>query len=427
MGDFEKAIRFNLEAIAIQEKIVGKEDPDYAWSLNNLANSYWKVGDYKKAELLNLEAKDIREKVLGKEPPDYAWSLISLANLYFDMGDYGRAEPLFEQLAYLNQSVIVKALRHLSERESNIYLQGFSLDQDQILSFAQLTVDKKFHTTEVCYDNILFYKGFLLYAANQVKRLALSNPTFSEKFYLLKSYERRLAIEYAKPISERINVPEFEEAANLLEKDLARTATGYGQAFGDRHSIVLLGSTRQLVVPTNSAKSTSTAYLVGGVRYDTDSMAITYANRSTTSRSKLAFQPDSLRIDRSGVLDYLPASVAEVSEIRRTLDAAGIDAQVDTGFYATEEAFRQLGSGFPSPRIVHLATHGYFFPDPEHKAQKTAGNFGQELIFKLSEPPMIRSGLILAGAKQAWLPGWVDAGFRLSRSLLRLPLAGSPN
>jgi hypothetical protein len=37
---------------------------------------------YAKAESLLMEAKDIRAKVLGKEHPDYATSLNNLALLY---------------------------------------------------------------------------------------------------------------------------------------------------------------------------------------------------------------------------------------------------------------------------------------------------------------------------------------------------------
>jgi len=204
----------------------------------------------------------------------------------------------------------------------------------------------------------------------------------------------------------------FCSPSGLLHRiNLSAIQTNDGKAFGDRCQLVLLGSTRQLVVLPVATPSENSAYLVGGIRYDTDSTAIAYANRSasgsrsTEQPSALAFQPDSLSATRGGVLDYLPATAAEVREIGQTLSAAGFQAKVDTGFYATEEAFRQLGVGASSPRIVHIATHGYFFPDPVSKGQKANSNFGQEPVFKMSDHPMIRSGLILAGAKQAWLTG----------------------
>ncbi|MDO8365949.1 MAG: CHAT domain-containing protein, partial [Saprospiraceae bacterium] len=596
MGNYEKAIAFNLEATNIQGKILGKEHPDYLWGLNNLANSYWKTGDFYKAEFLHLEAKAIRERILGKEHadyaasltclanlnysrgnyskaetlyleakvirgkvfgtqhpeylwiqnslaniyckqgkyteaeslflevkavrekvlgnehPDYGASLNDLANLYFEMGKYDQVAPLFEQLAVLNRYLMTKAVQHLSERELNYYLAAFATSQDQFFSYAQITARNKFHSAEICFDNSLFYKGFLLNAVCQIKRLAMAGTECTEKLNLLKFYERGLATEYAKPIAERKGIVELEEQAIALGKDLARTVKGYreamrqvkwqevqstlrsgevaiefinytfyrpkvtdstmyaalvvrpgdvapqlvllfeekeltpilsgaaggsnflkinalyaskaddsktkslyeliwqpleplltdsktvyfapsgllhrlnmsaiairdGQVYGQKRQLVVLGSTRQLVAPnTSNPNSSNDGYLAGGIRYDIDST----------------------------VLDYLPATAIEVREIGQILRKAGLQSKSDTGFYATEESFRQLGVGSPSPRIIHLATHGYFFPDPGKKEQRAGGDFRQEPVFKISEQPMIRSGLILAGAKQAWLTG----------------------
>ena len=80
-----------------------------------------------------------------------------------------------------------------------------------------------------------------------------------------------------------------------------------------------------------------------------------------------------------------------------------IHTEVRTGIAATEEAFNELGRSEPSPRILHLATHGYFFPDPKTMLnEKPSSIDNQDLIFRISDDPMIRSGIILAGANTAW-------------------------
>ncbi|MBK6859701.1 MAG: tetratricopeptide repeat protein [Saprospiraceae bacterium] len=48
----------------MREKAIGKDHPDYAGSLNNLAILYSDMGNYQKAEPFFLEAKAIR----GKSP-----------------------------------------------------------------------------------------------------------------------------------------------------------------------------------------------------------------------------------------------------------------------------------------------------------------------------------------------------------------------
>ncbi len=536
MGDDEKAEQLHIEATDKWERVLGKANPKYCGSLMSLACFYADTDNYPKSEQYFLEIKAIVEKALGKAHPLYAENFRNLAYLYYKMKDYSKAEEELVQLSDLNQSLMAKALHHLSERELDIYLQTFLEEQALSLSLAQVAPLKTTRACQVSYNNSLYFKGFLLNAIIQIKRLALKDTLSTEKFYLLKSYEHRLAVEYSKPISEQKNVSILEEKINVLEKDLASNVAGYeatmhlvkwqeilgslnpgeaaiefvnyryysskptdsityaalilcsgdtspqfiplfeknelkelmrgasggsnflkinalysqkslydliwkpleplltgiktiycapsgllhrlnlaamatpeGQVYGERRQVVVMGSsTRQLAVGNGSQTSSNDAYLAGGIRYDSDSSVIAYANRGASSRSiepsALTFQPDSLSITRGGVLDYLPATAAEVQEIGQTLRSVSLETKIDTGFYATEESFRQLGVGKPSPRIIHLATHGYFFPDPiaSNSRQLAAGS---EPVFKMSEHPMIRSGLILAGAKQAWLTG----------------------
>lgn len=202
--------------------------------------------------------------------------------------------------------------------------------------------------------------------------------------------------------------------SGLLHRlNLAAIPTEKGKTFSDRRQLVLLGSTRFLVAPiSETPNTTNDAYLAGGIRYESDSTAMASVNRNTATDRSLAlpydaprFTSDSTYATRSGVFDYLSATATEAREIGQILSASGIRVRIDTGYYATEEAFRRLGVGGPAPRIVHLATHGYFFPDPKDRAQKINGTFNKEPVFKRSEHPMIRSGLILAGANQTWLTG----------------------
>ncbi|MBC7776124.1 MAG: CHAT domain-containing protein [Phycisphaerae bacterium] len=548
MGNYEKAELFYLESKAIREKILGKEHPDYATSMDNLGGVYYDLGNYEKAEPLQLEAKAIREKTLGKEHPDYAASLNNLAVLYESQNKFSASESVLAEKSVLEQARLSKSVSFLSERELANYTATFQEAGDNLGAYILVrrvgTGGSQIGTLPaLAFDHTLFHKGFLLTTAVRLNALPIASPESKEVNLRLKGYRRRLAAEYAKPITDRKGVAELEEKAAAAEKELTRSVAGYteairqvnwqevraglkkdetaiefvhfrvnfpkntdstmyaalvlrpsdiqpqfvslfeekeltpllrgaaggsnflkinalytsktadsqrkslyeliwkplegmlkdskavycapsgllhrinlaavatadGQVCGERRQLVVLGSTRQLVIPHNSNQtSINDAYLAGGIRYDSDSTATAFANRGASSRSiepsALAFQPDSLSITRGGVLDYLPATAAEVREIGQTLQSADFHIKVDTGFYATEESFRQLGVGSPSPRIIHLATHGYFFPDPVASGSRQPA-LGSEPVFKMSEHPMIRSGLIMAGAKQAWLTG----------------------
>ncbi|MCK6695297.1 MAG: CHAT domain-containing protein, partial [Thermoanaerobaculia bacterium] len=573
-GQYEKAESLYLEAQVIREKTLGKEHPDYAGCLNNLAILYWMMGQYEKAEPYYLESKNIREKTLGKEHPDYAKSLHNLSVLYGSMSHYEKAEPLqleskvliekvygkshpeyvkgLDHMAALNwltsdfdsvrsffleaeeieKSYLVQATRFLSERELSAYVLKFAGKLDKRFSFAQV------HTgiSGACYNNTLFHKGFLINAVSQINKLALTDSASTEYYLRLKSLRRRLSIEYAKPTAERKNVAELEEKANTLEKELARSVAGFGEALrqvnwqevqaalkpreaaiefirfsyytpkptdsvlyaalllkpgtaapafiplfeekqldalltplagqgsggpnelyggktgqslyrllwaslephlkgvktvyfspagllhrlnlgaiptgksketiGKRHALSALGSTRQLVVTTAAPAANTAAVVFGGIRYDMDSAAIATGEPGEFAGHRgLSFsQTDSTL--RSGTWKYLKYSEREADNIQAQLQQAGFQAGAHKGYAATEEAFKQLGKDRPSPRILHVSTHGFFFPDPESNLNSEIRNPQlSEPVFKISDHPMIRSGLILAGANHAWSTG----------------------
>jgi CHAT domain-containing protein len=103
---------------------------------------------------------------------------------------------------------------------------------------------------------------------------------------------------------------------------------------------------------------------------------------------------------RGGSWKYLKFSEKETANIAAIIGKAGIPATTFGGYEATEEAFKKIGKDRDSPRILHLSTHGYFFPD-----SKSGGDGASDPVFKTSEHPMIRSGLILAGGNHAWQTG----------------------
>jgi len=59
-------------------------------------------------------------------------------------------------------------------------------------------------------------------------------------------------------------------------------------------------------------------------------------------------------------LPPLPGTGEEVQAIADLMHRHGWQATVYTGEMALKRAFEQSGS----PRLVHLATHGFFLPDP---------------------------------------------------------------
>ncbi len=75
----------------------GKNHPETATALNNLAEAYRKQGKYKEAEPLYRRALGIRKGVLGRQHPDVAQSMNNLALLFKAQARYDDADLLYRE------------------------------------------------------------------------------------------------------------------------------------------------------------------------------------------------------------------------------------------------------------------------------------------------------------------------------------------
>jgi len=106
VGYFPTATALYQRALSIREKVLGKEHPDTAQSMNNFAGLLEAKGDYDHAEPLYQRALSIREKVLGKEHPLTATCLNNFAELLRAKGDYDHAEPLYQRALEIAEKVL---------------------------------------------------------------------------------------------------------------------------------------------------------------------------------------------------------------------------------------------------------------------------------------------------------------------------------
>ncbi len=92
------------------------------------------------------------------------------------------------------------------------------------------------------------------------------------------------------------------------------------------------------------------------------------------------------------------------------------EAKIQEGPGATEEALLQVRS----PRILHIATHGFFAPNPSRLPE------GSRVGLEGASQPLLRSGLVLAGANASRETlGTTSNGYLTALEMLRLDLAGT--
>jgi len=163
----------------------------------------------------------------------------------------------------------------------------------------------------------------------------------------------------------------FSADGVLNNLNLAAIITPGGKRLVEDHDFIQLSSTRNIIKPA-TLPSFKNLQLWGGVKYD---------NNTATSSN------------RSATFTYLPGTLTEVNDIA-TYSSAGRTAKTVVGDAANETAFKQLNG--KSPEVLHIATHGFFFPDPA--SSRNAG----DNRFANASNPLLRSGLALADANMNW-------------------------
>ncbi|OSZ77440.1 hypothetical protein CAP36_13725 [Chitinophagaceae bacterium IBVUCB2] len=138
--------------------------------------------------------------------------------------------------------------------------------------------------------------------------------------------------------------------------------------------------------------------LYGGIFYDGDTTALKQAAIKYTS-SYIVSRSFPNDLERGNIYQYLPDSKLEVENISQMASDKNYIVTSYIGWEATEESLKSI-SGRNSPEVLHIATHGFFFPDPKGKLENSVATEGR--IFKQSDDPLMRSGLTMAGANYAW-------------------------
>lgn len=108
---------------------------------------------------------------------------------------------------------------------------------------------------------------------------------------------------------------------------------------------------------------------------------------------------------RGGNIIDLPGTKVEVETIARLFEERNQKIEVSLGLEATEEKIKDNDHFLNPPKIVHIATHGYFLEDLKKQSKtdsKWTANPDSVVLSGNLENPLLRSGILLAGAANAY-------------------------
>jgi CHAT domain-containing protein len=187
----------------------------------------------------------------------------------------------------------------------------------------------------------------------------------------------------------------------LNEVSLGAVADDRGRPLIQRYDLRILSSTKDLLRERRELPSRS-AILIGNPKFDlsaAEERAALEDLHSKATQLEIAqnFSGQSLirGLEREencperppgGVLCPLPGTAKEVDAIWTLLQRNGWQANPP---YVGARALKEVLEGVQHPRLLHIATHGFFQPDQQVPQIPLPGQLAD---------PMFRSGLLLAGA-----------------------------
>ena len=182
---------------------------------------------------------------------------------------------------------------------------------------------------------------------------------------------------------------------NINLNTLFNTETG--KYLFEEKDIRIVSNARDFVLNKEKEEllyTSNTASLFGFPDYNGNSTnSIDTINQLVFSRDLDPFWIDSL--SRGGMkASLLPGTKIEVENISTTFKSKGWDVSTFLKDDATESSVKQV----TSPRVMHIATHGYFFEDipQDNSDDRFMGMDKQKII----QDPLLRSGLLFTGANK---------------------------
>ncbi len=196
----------------------------------------------------------------------------------------------------------------------------------------------------------------------------------------------------------------FSPTGLLHRINIGAIPIGNDSVLTNRYHMIMVNSARQVPGYRSDTlvKPVREAQLFGAIQFDPHPDAI---GASASVQAGETAEDPSTSSSRSAIAtwEYLSATEKEVNTIKGFLEESGYSIQSTTTWGATEDYVKEIGRpDHRSPALFHMATHGFFFPEP--KDGEDPSTLAQP-VFVQSKKPMMRSGLILSGANYAWKNG----------------------
>ena len=254
-----------------------------------------------------------------------------------------------------------------------------------------------------------------LFADSQIDSLGIVRPDMF--------YDKDFAAEVIKllwnPLKEHIlegSTVYYVPSQMLFQVCLESLPLEDGTLLGDHYHFVRLSSARELVRKQNKSNAAS-AVLYGGLQYDLEPNVMAENAKQYDLSSLMVMRGDYI-VRGDSIFRELPGSKVEVERISEILNRSKFEVTPYTGVNGTEESFLSMHG--KAPRILHLATHGFYYTPSEAEEVDYLRGYSDAMSL---------SGLIMSGGNAAWrgeeLPAGTLGGVLTANNIAHLDLSNT--
>lgn len=455
-GKYSQAEPLLKEALVVRESLLSNQHPAYAKSQEDMAILNWRTGKIQQAAILYrevLKRSDIfiqkyfpamseaeKEKYWNKLRPTYlrfyAFATENYAKsprLLKDMFNYhvatkaillSNAHKIRNRILKSNDSQLIEEYKYwldVKEVLAKLYTysntdleeQGINLDSleqavngmekelsnrsrdfsggidDKPVRFTDIAKSLTANEAVVEFIHLYQFKGKFTDTVRYAALIVTPKAT-TPKMVLLKNgnhLETRYLKYYRNTIkSKRKDRYSYKQYWSKIDPLLAGKSTIYVSPDGVYNQINL-----------NTLKKTDGKYLVDEksfVLLTNSKDLIKLKKRKPVARNRQAVLVGFPDYGGVGRIPALPGTKKEVVAIEGLLKKAGYVTKKLMEKNASEEGIKKISE--QQPKILHIATHGFFLKDEQLHGDKL---FGVE-INKAKENPLLRSGLMLANSEK---------------------------
>jgi len=325
-------------------------------------------------------------------------------------------ETLKIEIAQLEKELVNKSAS-FSEFKKNISRDFYDvinkLKSDEIVIdlvsfnyFSSKAKDNIVYAAFVISKDIKAPKFITLFEEEKLQLLLTRNKSQQDSTQIDKQYlDKAISDLFLKPLENELQgiTTIYLSPTGLGHQiDFAALPLSGNQTLGEKYNLHILSSPAELIdykISSLDKKNNIELLLYGGIDYNKSNPKTEIDKEIVEPTNDIA----ALR-SQSGIsgFDYLNGTNNEINQIQLKGSLNGFTTTVYKESEATEESIKQLDER-TAPYALHLATHGFFFPDPEQEIPND--NFieqGKSKIYKASDDPMMRSGLLFAGANNYW-------------------------